>query len=49
VEYGTKVLHRKYGEGLVIREQIGIIEVHFKEVGIVAVNKDELTILDGIF
>ena len=51
VEYGTKVLHTLHGEGIVLREQIGLIEILFKTRGIVVVRKDDkrLRILEGVF
>lgn len=51
MEYGTKVLHLVYGEGVVIREQVNMLQVLFQKFGIVAVRKNDerLKILEGVF
>jgi hypothetical protein len=48
-ETGTKILHDKYGEGVVIREQVGILQVFFLAVGVVAVKPFEVKLLEGTF
>lgn len=30
LSWGDKILHTEYGEGIVIREQIGLVQVLFK-------------------
>lgn len=49
MEAGTKILHEKYGEGVVVREQVGIIQAFFISVGIVAVKPFEIKLLEGTF
>lgn len=48
-EVGTKVLHDSYGEGVVIREQVGILQIFFLDVGVVAVKSFEIKLLEGTF
>ena len=45
----TKILHEKYGEGVVVREQIGILQAFFLSVGVVAVKPFEIKLLEGTF
>jgi hypothetical protein len=51
MEYGTKVLHEVYGEGMVLREQINMLEVLFQRFGIIAVRLTDkrLKVMEGIF
>jgi len=31
LSWGDKILHTEYGEGIVIREQIGLVQILFKD------------------